>query len=141
MNNVYALVTYLMVLIVIGGIVLEKIYDIFEKRRFQKYYELVKEDSGFWQMKLEQSGMTIGQYIFDHIMDELEAKELIENERRANELKEQTKRDFDEMIKNCKEIDEGLDRLDNELEKLKKPTKEEKISDVFADLDDDMLPF
>lgn len=137
MNNVYALVTYLMVLIVLGGIVLEKVYDIFEKRRFQKYYELIKEDSTFWQNTLENSGITIGDFIFDHIMDELEAKENEENERRENELKmglnEQSKRDFDEMIKNCKEIDEGLDRLDNELEKLKKP--------IDMEDEEDLLPF
>lgn len=139
MNNVYALVTYLVVLIVIGGIVLEKVYDIFEKKRFQKYYEMIRENSGFWQMKLEQSGMTIGQYIFDHIMDELEAKELIENERRENELKEQAKQDFNEMIKNCKEIDEGLDRLDNELEKLKKPI--DKTDEEDEEDEEDLLPF
>ena len=60
MENVYVLVTYLAILVLGVGAVLLKIGDIFEMKRERKYYQMWKDDAAFWQMKIEQSGSTIG---------------------------------------------------------------------------------
>lgn len=62
MENVYVLVTYFVALIALVGCGLLKLGDILEKKRVEKYYNMVKEDAAFWQMKLEQSGITITDY-------------------------------------------------------------------------------
>ena len=70
MENVYVLVIYLAVVIGLVGVALLKIGDIFEQKRDRKYYMMLKEDAAFWQMKIEQSGMNIADWIIEKKADE-----------------------------------------------------------------------
>lgn len=64
--NVYLLIGYFAMLVLAVGFILLKIEDILEKKRDRKYYQMFKEDAAFWQMKVEQSGLNIGELILDY---------------------------------------------------------------------------
>ena len=71
MENVYVLVAYVGLVIAAVGCFLLKVGDIFETKRDQKYYQMIKEDAAFWQMKIEQTGMNIGDWLLDEGMDRM----------------------------------------------------------------------
>ena len=54
MDNVYVLVTYVAMLIALVGCGLVKLSDILEKKRDEKYYQMIRKDAAF----LEDEGRT-----------------------------------------------------------------------------------
>lgn len=71
MENVYVLVTYVAVLIALVGCGLLKVGDILEKRRNWEYYQMIKDDASFWQMKVEQTGINVIDWMLDQGMDKM----------------------------------------------------------------------
>lgn len=139
MENVYVLVTYLAALIGLVILGLLKVSDIFEQKRDRKYYEMIKEDTGFWQMKAEQTGMNIG----DKIMD------LKEERWYGGNSQAKAKERFDKMESDLNRIDNGLKELEtlfNErkknLNKIEERLKQEDEA-IKADFEglDEWLPF
>lgn len=131
MENVYMLVIYLAVVIGLVGLALLKVSDIFEQKRDRKYYEMIREDADFWQMKAEQSGLTIGNSIMDAKEDRWYGG--------SSQIK--AKQDFNEMLEHCKEMDESLDRLDKLLEELKNPKPILFEETDMENEEEDLLPF
>ena len=87
MEILYGLITYTAVLFVLGGCILRKVSDILEKKRIKKYYEMIKNDAAFWQMKIEQTGMNITAWVIDEVTNKIEEKK-IEKAIESNEQKE-----------------------------------------------------
>lgn len=65
MENVYVLMAYIAMLIALVGCGLLKLSDILEKKRDEKYYRMIKDDAAFWQMKVEQSGMNVMDWMIE----------------------------------------------------------------------------
>lgn len=67
------------------GTVLIHFAHTLQKERDAKYYEMIRRDAAFWQMKLEQSC----EIIVDDVIDELnfrnEMKELVEDDKNDEE--------------------------------------------------------
>lgn len=83
--NVYLLIGYFAMLVLAVGFILLKIEDILEKKRDRKYYQMFKEDAAFWQMKVEQSGTTIGDNLVDKYFEGM--AEAINEPKEDEELK------------------------------------------------------
>lgn len=85
MENVYVVVAFIGLVIMAVGCVLLKVCDIFETRRDRKYYQMIKEDAAFWQMKIEQTGMNISDWITDvgtkHVLSAIDDWNMIYDER------------------------------------------------------------
>lgn len=106
MDNVYVLVTYLAVVIGLVGVFLLKISDIFEQKRERKYYEMLKEDAAFWQMKIEQSGMTIAEWAIEKFIEESFTDSFTESLVKKEESEEKESEDKSEKKE---DLFEGLD--------------------------------
>ena len=73
-ENVYVLVTYKALKNALESTGLIKVGDILEKIRDQKYYQMIKNDAAFWQMKAEQTGMNIADWILEKDLDKMSDK-------------------------------------------------------------------
>jgi len=74
MDNVYVLATYLAAIIGLVGCGLMKLSDILEQRRDRKYYEMIRQDAEFWQMKVEQTGVNLTDMLMDKAVDKMKTE-------------------------------------------------------------------
>lgn len=74
MENVYLLVTYLAAIIGLVGCGLISLSDILEKKRDEKYYQMIRQDAEFWQMKVEQTGVNLTDILMDRAVDKMKTE-------------------------------------------------------------------
>ena len=67
------------------GTVLINFANTLKKEREKKYYEMIKNDSAFWQMKLEESCETIVNQVIEELNFRNEMKELVEDDKNDEE--------------------------------------------------------
>ena len=74
MENVYVLMAYVAVLMTLVGCVVAKVSDIFEKKRDEKYYRMIRDDAAFWQMKVEQTGINLTDMLMDRSIEKMKTE-------------------------------------------------------------------
>lgn len=108
MENVYVLMAYVAIIIALVGCGFLKVNDILEKKRDQKYYQMIKNDAAFWQMKIEQTAMNITDWLLDEGVKKVMEKSM-----------EMTKKMTDQMFREPEKADEEFkkefDELDGDL--------------------------
>lgn len=102
MDNVYVLVTYLALVIGLVGCGLMKLSDILEQRRDQKYYQMIRQDAEFWQMKVEQTGVNLTDILMDRAVDKMKTEMQDALKVESGEPKEAEKKSKEDLF-------EGLD--------------------------------
>lgn len=83
----YLFVVFVASMFGLVGTVLIHFAHTLKKERDAKYYEMIKNDSAFWQMKLEESCETIVNQVIEEMKFRNEMKELVED-------KEETKEEY-----------------------------------------------
>lgn len=108
--NTYVMVTYLAILTFAIGAGIVKLCFIFEEQGARKYYERLKNDAAFWQMKIEQSGMTIIE-CYESNKEQREREEWLDEKLRKEEM--------DELIKFRDERFEMEEQENKEAEEIR----------------------
>lgn len=67
------------------GTVLINFANTLKKEREKKYYEMIRRDAAFWQMKLEQSCEMIVDEVIDELNFRSEMKELVKEDNKNYE--------------------------------------------------------